>query len=412
VRELWLRVGRPLWVLFAFNGILFFVMTMGAMVRVLQQPSARLSEGLAAHGLSLEFYAGFFLITNTLFFLTFFIVALLIFLRRPTDGFALFVAIFLVNFGASSAYPSFTEFLQFYNYPPVWFAIPYLISTLFSWTFLVAFCVLYPDGHFVPRWAWIPAVMGFFVTAAWGLSPATFTDPTTPLGIFGGFAPVVLTMLVLYCQYWRYRHYASPVQRQQSKWFLFAVVIVLFTTAITLLPPVLFGVAQSPAETIRSDLAGGITGNFAFIVLPIAIGFAILRYRLWDIDLLIRKTLTYGLLTAFLVAIYFASVVILQRIFASLLGSERNEIVTVASTLAIAALFVPLRNRIQDWIDRRFYRRKYDTQLVMQSFGVSVRDETDLETLTARLMQVVTETMQPKSVSVWVRDESMSKRKT
>lgn len=148
----------------------------------------------------------------------------------------------------------------------------------------------------------------------------------------------------LYARIWRYRHHSTPLQ-QQTKWLVYG----------------------------------------------------------WDIDILIRCTLTYGILTALLVGIYFCSIVAWQRLFAFARGGEQSEIVTVVSTLAIAALFIPLRNKIQELIDRRFYRKKYDAQLVLQQFSETVRDETDLEQLTARLMQVVDETMQPKSVSVWVK---------
>jgi hypothetical protein len=158
---------------------------------------------------------------------------------------------------------------------------------------------------------------------------------------------------------------------------------------------------------------GGAILNVLFLAstlaIPIVIGIAILRYRLFDIDILIRRTVTYALVTASLLVVFFGSVIVLQQIFSSITGSGQNEIVTVLSTLAIAALFVPLRNRIQNEIDKRFNRKKYDAQQVMQKFAETVRDETDLEKLTGELVNVVNETMQPKSVSVWLKQETRSK---
>jgi hypothetical protein len=136
--------------------------------------------------------------------------------------------------------------------------------------------------------------------------------------------------------------------------------------------------------------------------MPIAMGIAILRYRLYEIDLLINRTLVYGLLTTTLVLLYFGSVTALQYLL-SLLAGQGDTLAIVASTLAIAALFNPLRRRIQSFIDRRFYRRKYDARTTLELFGNRLRDETDLERIAENLAKVVDETMQPSHISVWLR---------
>jgi hypothetical protein len=141
---------------------------------------------------------------------------------------------------------------------------------------------------------------------------------------------------------------------------------------------------------------------FSLDLIPIAAGIAILKYRLYDIDLIIRRTLQYSALSVLLTLIYFGSVVVLQSVFRGLTGHGQNQFVTVLSTLTIAVLFTPLRRRVQDIIDRRFYRRKYNAEQVLVVFGAAMRNETDLDKLTEALVTVVEETMQPTQVSLWL----------
>jgi len=148
----------------------------------------------------------------------------------------------------------------------------------------------------------------------------------------------------------------------------------------------------------------------SLLLIPLSIGLAILRSRLWDIDILIRRTLVYSALSGLLALIYFGGVVVLQSLFRAVTGQGQNQLVTVVSTLAIAALFLPLRRRVQDVIDRRFYRKKYDAAKTLAAFAATCRDETDLDKLTASLIAVVQETMQPEHVSLWLRNYSTPTR--
>ena len=143
--------------------------------------------------------------------------------------------------------------------------------------------------------------------------------------------------------------------------------------------------------------------NLCLLALPISLAFSILRYRLWDIDVLIRRTLIYSVLTAALVVIYSASIVLLQALFQAVTGERQSQFVTIVSTLAIVVLFGRLARRVQALIDRRFYRRKYDAARTLASFAAGARNEVELERLSGRLVEIVQDTMQPAHVSLWLK---------
>jgi hypothetical protein len=182
---------------------------------------------------------------------------------------------------------------------------------------------------------------------------------------------------------------ARGAERQQLKWFVYTVALLVVGFLAALL-----GFGQ---HSVAWNM-----GIAAFNFLPIAAGIAILRYRLYDIDVVINRTLVYGVLTAALALVYVGSIVLLQGLFRALTG-ETSQLAVVASTLAIAALFVPLRQRVQAFIDRRFYRRKYDVAKTLQAFNTRLRDDVDLDNVADDLVEVVKETMQPAHVSLWLR---------
>ena len=162
------------------------------------------------------------------------------------------------------------------------------------------------------------------------------------------------------------------------------------------------------ATSIQTSPLGAFLGTTlltgALLLIPISIGVAVLRSRLWEIDLIIRRTLIYTLFSVLLLLVYFSSVLVLQQVFRAVTGQQESELVTVVSTLVIAALFNPLRQRVQAFIDQRFYRRKYDAAKALEAFSVAVRDEVDLAVLREHLLTVVNETMQPAHVSLWLRE--------
>jgi hypothetical protein len=202
----------------------------------------------------------------------------------------------------------------------------------------------------------------------------------------------------------RYRR-ANDTEREQIKWLLYAcaVFVVVFVGGT---------VSEVAGSNSLSGYAWGILFGLSLIMLPAAIAIAVLRYRLYEIDVVINRTLVYGPLTAMLVVVYFGVVVGMQAVFRALTEQEQQtQLAVVVSTLAIAALFAPLRRRIQSFIDRRFYRRKYDARKTLEAFSAKLRDATDLDGLNDDLVGVVGETMQPAYVSVWLRPLSDTGRR-
>jgi hypothetical protein len=266
----------------------------------------------------------------------------------------------------------------------------------------ILFFLLFPDGRFVPGWTRLNALGWAVYCLAWGMLP------NMPLSLIDPFDASLGAFLILMLPGWtvglvaqavRYRR-AGPRQRTQTKWVLLVVAGACLGYASVYLP----GAFLPASGQIRLlyDLFNVPVFWLLALPIPIALIIAMLRYRLFDVNVLINRTLVYGTLTATLVLVYVGSVVLLQALFRAVIGSE-SRFAVVASTLAIASLFNPLRRRIQDFVDRRFYRRKYDAAKTLAAFSVRLRDETDLNRLGDEMISVVRETMQPSHVSLWLR---------
>ena len=288
-----------------------------------------------------------------------------------------------------------------------WDWVPYL--GLFVFLFL-----LFPDGRVQSnRWRWFARLVGVVVLfgtilAAYSPGPIDAIGPVeNPLGLelleivdanaaVGPVETILFTLgLIAVVSLFARMRRAREVERQQLKWFAYATAVLLSGTIL----------AYTIAEATNAWWlwwVGFTLTTIGLVGLPVSMGIAILRYRLYEIDLIINRTLVYGGLTAILASLYFGSVTALQSLF-SLLTGQGNTLAIVATTLAIAALFNPLRRRIQGVIDRRFYRRKYDAAKTLEAFGTKLRDQTDLEKLCEDLGEVVDETMQPSHISLWLR---------
>jgi hypothetical protein len=273
--------------------------------------------------------------------------------------------------------------------------------------------LLFPDGRLPsPRWRWIIiAGLGmcaflilfglssptlslvensdWVVTNPIGFLPAGIEFPETPW--FAGL--IIMTLLCVAAPFVRYRR-AAGVERKQIKWLFYACGLF----ALAYVPGFVF---TDETDTLLGNI-WGMLFVLAIMAVPAAIAIAILRYRLYDIDLIIRKTLLYGALTGLLAIVYFGGVVIFQALFEAITG-QRSPVAIVISTLLIAALFTPLRRRLQRSIDRRFFRQKYDAQRVLAQFAQSARDEVDLESLTLELVRVTRETVQPETITIWLK---------
>ncbi len=281
----------------------------------------------------------------------------------------------------------------------------------------VSYLLLFPTGR-LPSGRWRPVAWLIVAFVVAGVVLSAFSsdaylgslDPIrNPLGIEGftyfwrallyAVAPLLYVAVAL-SVFVRLRR-AVGVERQQIKWFAYAAAIFAMSIILNVIT-----LAIDPPRW--AELANLVIFSVAGTTIPIAIGIAILRYRLYDIDLLINRTLVYGPLTVTLALVYVGGVVGLQSVFRVLTGQE-STLAVVASTLAIAALFNPLRRRVQAFVDRRFYRRKYDAAKTLAAFNARLRDETDLDTLGRDLMGVVRDTIQPEHVSLWLRSDTASR---
>jgi hypothetical protein len=284
--------------------------------------------------------------------------------------------------------------------------------------------MLFPDGH-LPSRRWLPVAVLAGIAASGFVLPRAFMDTLplneapgyridNPIGIEGlgsvenlplfgvllngllviAFVGAAASVVV------RFRR-SRGVERLQMKWFVYVTVVLVGGSILTSVIGVATGLRWLEQFSFVLSMVG-------LVGLPIAVGISIFRYRLYEIDVVINRTLVYGLLTLLLALMYFGGIVLLQRVFV-LLSGQQSTLAVVASTLLIAALFNPLRGRIQAFIDRAFYRRKYDARKTLQAFSATLRDETDLNALSADLVGMVRETMQPAHVSLWLRTETAQK---
>jgi hypothetical protein len=348
-------------------------------------------------GSSVSFYAISNVVIDKVFQVVWLAVGALIFWRRSDDRVALLTSLFLVTFGTVAVDPTAANSLV--SSQPAWW-LPVRSVEIVGIVCSSLFFLLFPGGRFAPRWTrWLAVVLIAFDLTRTFFAEVYSRWPVLETFSYLGFLGMVVSLT--WSQVYRYRRVSSPAQRQQTRWVVFGLTLAIAGTFPFRLPVDLY-LVDGDTPFVLLLLEVGFT--LSFLLLPFSIGVAMVRSRLFDVDVLINRTLVYAILSATLVAVYFGGIVLLQRVFAGLTGQEKlPQLFIVASTLAIAALFDPLRRRIQSFIDRRFYRQKYDARKTLEGFSAKLRDETDLGALSEDLVAAVRETVQPTHDSLWLR---------
>jgi hypothetical protein len=342
---------------------------------------------LSAHLGSYPTYAVVFQIASAL---VWFAVGLVIFWRKSDDWMALLVALMLILWGSADATHVLAESHTLWQAPA-------LALNLLTFGLVFVVFALFPNGRLAPWWA-AGLIVLYAASALLSVffpgSPAAINTWPIPLTGAAWFGLVFCIALAQTYRYWRV---SSLVERQQTKWVVLGVAAAVIAGGFWV--PDLMDVSLRQAGSLYQALLTVV--NYAPLLIPLTIGFSILRYRLWAIDTVINRLLVYSILTGLLALVYVACVFLLEWLLSGIL-TETSGVAILGSTVAIAALFTPLRRRIQDVIDRRFYRQKYQAGRLMAAFSASLRDEVDLQRLSEHLAAVIEETMQPTYLALWL----------
>ncbi len=406
----WLLLARVGWVVLVVLSLGIFGASLPVYVALLQTPCTgsacqyqQLTPGqvgvLTGMGLSLGDYAALLVALTLALVVVGLAVSTVIVWRRSHDRMAMLVALMLATTGVTgvtATAPATSPWL-----------VPDECLTFLNITLLLLVFLLFPSGQFVPHWTrWIFVVFLFGQVTLFlpdvSLIPNTSFSQLAWLVALSELATVVLVQL------YRYRRVSSPLERQQTKWVVFGIAVPIIVIVLMNVLYLIFPVLASPGSLY--PLAFNVVGTCWPLLFPLSFGFAMLRSRLWEIDVLINRTLVYGTLTVSLALVYVGLVIGLQALLRSIISHDSG-VAIVISTLAIYWLFQPLRRRIQRVIDRRFYRSKYDAAKTLAAFSATLRNEVDLDQLRERLLTVVQETMQPAHVQLWLRPPEPSRKR-
>ena len=399
----WIVLARGLWITLVVLTLAIVFASLPVYIAQLQTPCAGSACGfqqlapeqvgtLKGIGLSLGDYTAYTVALTLATMVVCLVVSTVIFLRRSDDRMALLVALMLVTFGPFAVIENVSAS------PSSWQVPNECLGFLFEALFPLVFS-LFPTGQFVPHWTRWTIVVFLAVNVPFTFFPALNTLNISAVSLAFLVALGELAILVV-VQLHRYRRVSSPMERQQTKWVVFGFALPITVYVLGIVPYLIFSMLASPGSLYLPAFV--VVQDFLLLLIPFSFGFAMLRYRLWEIDALINRTLVYGTLTAILTGVYVGMVIGLSALLRGII-SQDNSVAIVISTLAIYALFQPLRRRIQRIIDRRFYRSKYDSAKTVAAFSATLRQEVDLDQLREHLLAVVQETMQPAHVSLWLR---------
>jgi hypothetical protein len=411
----WRWIALALWALTALTYLAFFLLE--SRLDYIQLQEACQGTGcnwqslspaeavvLESWGLSTRFYASLMVGTAAISVAIYWLLGGLILWQQGVTRIGLAVSLALLIIPIVSISDSDNLFI---NYP--YLLLPAVFVHSIGYIYVLAFIYLFPNGRFYPRLAWATMAVSILVVALGFIYVGFRAQSQNQFPLFA--LPLsVAAILGIVFQIFRYMRDSTPIERQQTKWVLYG--FFLFAIGIPAWIALFGGVLEIPSGEPRllAVLVGWTGVLFIVLFLPVTIAIAILRYRLWEIDVLIRRTLVYGALTITIGLVYFGLVVLLQGLLTAIGrpltadSGPQSSVVVVLSTLAIAALFSPLRLRIQTAIDRRFYRRKYDAEKALAAFSQTVREEVDLESLSRSLLRVVEDTMQPNRAALWLAE--------
>ncbi|HEV2237548.1 MAG TPA: hypothetical protein VGR57_12870 [Ktedonobacterales bacterium] len=397
----WVRwVARPAWVLLVALQLASFLPLLPHYLPLADHPcpqscllTVQGAHALASAGIAPRVYIWIVLVVTILDLLVSLTLAAILFVRRSHDIMALLAGYFMVVLPTGFNW----NLLPMGRHGLLLFALSMpaaleLVLTVAQGTAFYAIFLLFPSGRFVPRGSW-PLLI---VAPIWGWMVAEFALPGGVVG--AGF--LFLFASGIGCMVYRYRRVSTPSVRQQTKWICFGVALFILTQTTY------FSSSAPLGATVYPPLAY-LVYQVGLPMLPITFFLAMQRYRLYDIDTLISRALVYGALTAIVVTLYVVGVVGSQAVVRGLTGHALGDSppALVVTTLVVAALFTPLRRRLQDVVDRTFYRRHYDAGQTLRAFSTSLHTEMDLESLRAQVIAVVRETMHPAVVSLWLRED-------
>jgi hypothetical protein len=365
-----LPITRVAWLAVVSATVALYVVSIPVQAQMLSMPctdncqngqiNAAQMQELSRLGLSLNFYVGYFTGLQAVFGFVFLVIGALIFWRKSDDWMALLVSLMLVIFGLATV--NSTPGLAALAYPS--FTFPGLVLQFLGAALLVFFFFLFPDGRFVPRWMrWLVP----FILIRNGVNVFL---PYSELGsgVSGTVLLFIELALVLYSQIYRYRRVSGPVQRQQTKWVVYGLTIwVIGLLGVTLF----FNFVSQTGPSVIASLVVATLGYMTFMAIPVSLLIAILRYRLYDIEILINRTLVYVPLTSILAGTFAASITLSQNIFVAVTG-EKSDTATVLTTLLVVAAFEPLKTGLQHVVDKRF-KEVRDPNKELHAFGDQVR---------------------------------------
>lgn len=390
----WLVLARLGWAALAGLALLLFVLGLPARYDHIRNLSgddalgagwtpAAIRAALAQLGFSTNFRAIYFVVAAVLVALSTLVVAVVLLWRKSDDGLALFVSLFLLTLGL---WPTGVIPALVVSHPE--WGLPWQFVQAFTVVGLLFFCLLFPDGSFVPRWTRLPALVWGLLLLGLVLSPLF----TSPYQVFGQLLWVVGWSAGVLAQVYRYRRVSGPVQRQQTKWVIFGVtgLVLTFLLFVALLPALVPALYQATPLGILWEMVGAGIGLFgALLLLPLSVGLAMLRYRLWDLDLLIKRSLVYGLLTASVLGLY----VLVVSGLGIVVQVQVNLLLSLLAAGLVAVLFHPLRERLQREVNHLFYGQRDEPYVVLSHLGQRLEATLAPETVLPAIAETVAQAL-------------------